>query len=87
MAEKIAEKVVLAYSGGLDTSVAVKWLLEHKCNEVICVAIDLGQGQELEEVQSKALKIGASDSKVINVQKEFIEEYCFKALKANRYFR
>ena len=87
MAEKIAEKVVLAYSGGLDTSVAVKWLLEHKCNEVICVAIDLGQGQELEEVQSKALKIGASDSKVINVQKEFIEEYCFKALKANENYQ
>lgn len=83
MAEKVANKVVLAYSGGLDTSVAVKWLIEHKCNEVICVAIDLGQGQELEEVQSKALKIGASESKVINVQKEFIEEYCFKALKAN----
>lgn len=83
MTNKIADKVVLAYSGGLDTSVAVKWLLEHKCNEVVCVAIDLGQGQELEEIQAKALKIGASESKVIDAKKEFIEEYCFKALKAN----
>lgn len=83
MTEKIANKVVLAYSGGLDTSVAVRWLLEHKCNEVVCVAIDLGQGAELEPVQAKALKIGASQSLVIDARKEFIEDYCYKGLKAN----
>ena len=83
MSKKLADKVVLAYSGGLDTSVAVKWLLEHKCNEVVCVAIDLGQGQELEEIQAKALTIGASESRVIDAKQEFIEEFCFRALKAN----
>ena len=83
MSKKIADKVVLAYSGGLDTSVAVKWLLEHKCNEVVCVAIDLGQGQELEEIQAKALTLGASESRVIDAKQKFIEEFCFRALKAN----
>lgn len=81
--KKVANKVVLAYSGGLDTSVAVRWLLEHKCNEVICVAIDLGQGDELGPIQAKALKIGASESLVVDARKEFIEDYCFQALKAN----
>lgn len=83
MTEKIANKVVLAYSGGLDTSVAVRWLLEHKCNEVICVAIDLGQGDELEPIQAKALKIGASASEVVDARQEFADDYCFQALKAN----
>ncbi len=83
MAEKIANKVVLAYSGGVDTSVAIRWLLEHKCNEVICVAIDLGQGAELGPIKEKALTIGASESLVIDARKEFIEDYCFKGLKAN----
>lgn len=80
---KIANKVVLAYSGGVDTSVAIKWLLEHKCNEVICVAIDLGQGAELKPIQAKALQIGASKSEVIDAREEFIKDYCFQALKAN----
>lgn len=87
---KIANKVVLAYSGGLDTSVAVRWLLENKCNEVICVAIDLGQGmgrsgeeESLGPIQEKALKIGASASEVIDAREEFIREYCFQSLKAN----
>lgn len=76
-------KVVLAYSGGVDTSVAIRWLLENRCNEVICVAIDLGQGAELGPIQAKALTIGASKSEVVDARKEFIEDYCFKALKAN----
>ncbi len=83
MPDKKINKVVLAYSGGLDTSVAIKWLLEHKCNEVVCVAIDLGQGAELGPIQEKALKIGASESHVIDARQEFVEEYCFQALKAN----
>ncbi len=87
---KIADKVVLAYSGGLDTSVAIRWLLEHKCNEVICLAIDLGQGmgrgaesESLLPIQAKALSIGASASEIVDAREEFISEYCFKALKAN----
>jgi argininosuccinate synthase len=83
MSTKIANRVVLAYSGGLDTSVAIKWLLEHKCNEVICVAIDLGQGAELGPIQAKALKIGAAKSEIIDARQEFIDKFCFQALKAN----
>ncbi len=90
MPNKIANKVVLAYSGGLDTSVAIRWLLEHKCNEVICVAIDLGQGmgrggaqESLLPIRDKALAIGASASEVIDAREEFINNYCFKGLKAN----
>lgn len=80
--EKV-NKVVLAYSGGLDTSVAIQWLLQERCKEVICVAIDLGQGAELGPIKEKALTIGASESLVIDARQEFVENYCFQALKAN----
>jgi argininosuccinate synthase len=83
MNKKLSDKVVLAYSGGLDTSIAIKWLLENKCNEVIAVAIDLGQGAELAPIKAKALSIGASKSEIIDARKTFIEDYCFQALKAN----
>ena len=56
---KKINKVVLAYSGGLDTSIAIKWLLENTAKNVIAVAVDLGQGQELDYIKKKALKIGA----------------------------
>ncbi len=77
------KKVVLAYSGGLDTSVAIRWLLENKASEVIALAIDLGQGEELKPIQKKALSIGASESLVIDAKKEFINEYIWPALFAN----
>lgn len=83
MSREKVNKVVLAYSGGLDTSVAIQWLLQERCKEVICVAIDLGQGAELGPIKDKALTIGASESLVIDARKEFVEEYCFQALKAN----
>ena len=76
-------KVVLAYSGGLDTSVAIRWLLENKAHKVIALAIDLGQGEELIPIQKKALKIGASESLVIDAKKEFINNYIWPALFAN----
>ncbi len=82
--KKEAKKVVLAYSGGLDTSVAVKWLLENKAEEVITVVIDVGQKEEnLEAIRDKALKIGASQSFIKDAKKEFVENYVWKALKAN----
>jgi len=56
---KKMKKVVLAYSGGLDTSVAIKWLKENYCEEVIAVAVDVGQQSDLEYVKEKALKVGA----------------------------
>ncbi|MBI3590124.1 MAG: argininosuccinate synthase [Candidatus Melainabacteria bacterium] len=77
------KKVILAYSGGLDTSVAIHWLLENRAQKVIALAIDLGQGDELGPIQKKALKIGASESLVIDAKKEFVNEYIWPALFAN----
>lgn len=77
------KKVVLAYSGGLDTSVAIRWLLENKAKEVIALAIDLGQGGELKPIQKKALQIGASESLVIDAKNEFVKSYIWPALFAN----
>lgn len=74
---KKANKVVLAYSGGLDTSVMVTWLREHGVKEVICVSVDLGQVEN-----PKALSSGASKFYNVNVEDEFIEDYAFKSLKA-----
>ncbi|MFA5843297.1 MAG: argininosuccinate synthase [Coriobacteriia bacterium] len=78
------DKVVLAYSGGLDTSVAIQWLRDEKGLDVIALAIDVGQErQDLEVVRSKALDIGAVASMVKDVREEYVEEYLAKALKAN----
>lgn len=78
------EKCVLAYSGGLDTSVAIKWIQEHHNMDVIALAIDVGQErQDLEFVRTKALTIGAVESIVKDVREEYVEEFLSKALKAN----
>ncbi|MCE5192062.1 MAG: argininosuccinate synthase [Actinomycetia bacterium] len=78
------EKVVLAYSGGLDTSVAIRWLIEEKNVDVIALAVDVGQErQDLEVVRRKALGIGAVESIVKDVREEYVEEFIAKALKAN----
>ncbi len=76
-------KVVLAYSGGLDTSVILRWLLENYQCEVIAFVADLGQGEELDGVEEKALKTGASKVYVEDVREEFVRDYVFPALKAN----
>ncbi|OIP71196.1 MAG: argininosuccinate synthase [Oscillatoriales cyanobacterium CG2_30_40_61] len=79
-----AEKVVLAYSGGVDTSVCIPYLKnEFGVKEVITLAVDLGQGDELGPVQKKALDSGAVESLVINVQDRFVKEYAFPAIQAN----
>ena len=77
------QKIVLAYSGGLDTSVAIKWLQEKYHYDVIAVAADLGEGKDLHAIQQKALKVGAIQSHVVDVTDEFADEYLAKALKAN----
>ncbi len=77
------EKVVLAYSGGLDTSVAIKWLQDKYNYDVIALALDVGEGKDLDFIKEKALKIGAISSYVLDVQKEFAENYILPALKAN----
>lgn len=80
---KEANKVVLAYSGGLDTSVMVTWLREHGVKEVICVSVDLGQVENPKTLEEKALSSGASKFYNVNVEDEFIEDYAFKSLKAD----
>jgi len=75
---------VLAYSGGLDTSVAIQWIKEHHDVDVVAIAVDVGQErQDLEFVRQKALDIGASESIVVDVREEYVEEFLAKALKAN----
>lgn len=76
------KKVVLAYSGGLDTSVIIPWLKENYNYDVIAVCIDLGQGQETDGLEEKAISTGASKFYLINVEKEFVEEYIYPTLKA-----
>lgn len=76
------EKVVLAYSGGLDTSVAIKWLGDQGY-DVIAVGLDVGEGKELDFIKEKALKVGAIESYTIDARKEFAEEYVLPALQAH----
>ena len=79
-----AKKVVLAYSGGVDTSVCIPYLKhEWGVDEVITLAADLGQGDELGPIQAKALKSGAVESLVEDATREFVTDYAFKAIKAN----
>ena len=82
MAKKKFNKVVLAYSGGLDTSVIIPWLKENYGCEVIAVCADIGQGDELNAVHDKALASGASKVYIEDLTKEFLEEYVWPTLKA-----
>jgi argininosuccinate synthase len=75
-------KIVLAYSGGLDTSIIIPWLKENYGYEVIAMAADLGQGEELAPLNEKAIKTGASKIYIENVKREFVEDYIFPTLKA-----
>lgn len=75
-------KVVLAYSGGLDTSIIIPWLKENYGYEVIAMAADLGQGEELAPLNEKAIKTGASKIYIEDVKREFVEDYIFPTLKA-----
>ena len=80
--EKI-EKVVLAYSGGLDTSVILRWLKETYGSEVVCFAADVGQAEELGGLEEKAMATGASKLYVEDLREEFVRDFVFTALKAN----
>ncbi|SFA39414.1 argininosuccinate synthase [Parageobacillus thermantarcticus] len=75
-------KIVLAYSGGLDTSVAIKWLQERGYDVIAC-CLDLGEGKDLDFIKEKALKVGAIKSYVIDVKEEFANEYALIALQAH----
>ncbi len=76
------KKVMLAYSGGLDTSVILKWLI-NKGHEVICFIADVGQEEDLKAAEEKAIAIGAKKVLIANLQKEFVEGYIFPSLKAH----
>lgn len=83
MKEKNIKKIILAYSGGLDTSVIIPWLKEIYNNcEVIAVVADVGQGSELDKIEEKAIKSGASKVYIENIKEEFVEEYIVPAIKA-----
>ncbi|MBM4762556.1 argininosuccinate synthase [Bacillus sp. B15-48] len=77
-----SKKIVLAYSGGLDTSVAIKWLQE-KGYDVIACCLDVGEGKDLNFVKEKALKVGATKSYVLDVKEEYAQEYALIALQAH----
>ncbi len=79
----MAKRVVLAYSGGLDTSVAVRWMIEHYGVEVIAVACDVGQGGDWEAVKERAKAAGAIEAIVVDCRDEFAREYVAPALRAN----
>ncbi|MGV9852333.1 argininosuccinate synthase [Streptomyces sp. NPDC003442] len=80
----MTERVVLAYSGGLDTSVAIGWIAEETDAEVIAVAVDVGQGgEDLDVIRKRALACGAVEAEVADAKDEFAEEYCLPAIKAN----
>src|SRR5438132_4475431 len=76
------ERIVLAFSGGLDTSVAIRWLTEKYRAEVVAVTMDLGQGKELDDVRERALAIGAVRAHVIDVREGFARDFILPALQA-----
>ncbi|HUU63332.1 MAG TPA: argininosuccinate synthase [Dehalococcoidia bacterium] len=79
----MAEKVVLAYSGGLDTSVAIRWLAENYHMDVIALMVDVGSERDLPAIQQKALKVGAVESLVVDAREIFVKHFVFPALKAD----
>ena len=81
MAKK--DKVILAYSGGLDTTVIIPWLKENYDYDVIAVCIDVGQGDDWKKIKDRALKTGASACYVVDAREEYITDYIFPAVKAN----
>jgi len=76
------ERVALAYSGGLDTSIIIPWLKENYDCEVVAVIADVGQGEDMRAVAAKALATGASEAVVSDLKDDFVRNYCFQALKA-----
>ena len=80
----MTKKVVLAYSGGLDTSVAIEWIKDKTGAEVVAVAADVGQGgEDMNVIKQRALDCGAVAAEVLDLREEFANEYCAPALKAN----
>jgi argininosuccinate synthase len=83
----MADKVVLAYSGGLDTSVAIKWLKEKHALDVIAFSVDVGNEPDFPSIREKALKLGAVKALVSDARKAFVDQFVFPALKANAVYQ
>jgi argininosuccinate synthase len=83
----MAEKIVLAYSGGLDTTVAVKWLIEERGFDVVALTIDLGSQPDLAAIRQRALAAGASRAYVLDARRPFIERFCWPALRAGALYQ
>ncbi|TML61321.1 MAG: argininosuccinate synthase, partial [Actinobacteria bacterium] len=79
----MAKRVVLAYSGGLDTSVAVRWMAEEWSVEVVALAADVGQGGDFDAIRERALAAGAVEAIVADLRDEFARDFVAPALKAN----
>lgn len=77
------EKIVLAYSGGLDTSVSIKWIQEKYGYDVIALGIDIGEGKDLNAIRQKALNVGAIKAVIIDGKEMLAKDYILPALKAN----
>lgn len=80
---KDIKKIVLSYSGGLDTSIMLKWLQEHYQAEIITFTADLGQGEELEPARKKAEMFGIKDIRIVDVREEFVRDFVFPMFRAN----
>lgn len=84
----MSQRVVLAYSGGLDTSVAIGWIAQETGKEVVAVAVDVGQGgEDLEVIRQRALDCGAVEAYVADARDEFADEYCLPALRADALYQ
>src|SRR5215211_2053684 len=80
----MSDRIVLAYSGGLDTSVCIGWLAEETAREVVAVAVDVGQGgEDLDVIRQRALDCGAVEAVVVDAKDEFAADFCLPALRAN----
>lgn len=77
------KKIALAYSGGLDTSVAIKWLSEKYGSKIVTVTVDVGQEEDFRAIGEKALNVGAENHYTVDAKEEFIREYVFPSIKAN----
>src|SRR3979490_909586 len=83
MTDKKINKIVLAYSGGLDTSVMLRWLKEQYHCEIVCYCADVGQGAEMDGLEEKAKATGASKLYIEDLRDEFVRDYVWTAVKAN----
>lgn len=83
----MAKRIVLAYSGGLDTSVLVRWMTEEMGAEVIALAVDLGQGGDWDAVRARAVAAGAAEVEVADAKKEFASDFVAPAISAERALR